>query len=633
MRFRTTLRLFLAVCILAGAIWFFERRSESEAKKRELEYSLFDSEAKDVSDFAFEHGNFRVVCSKEDGVWLIKSPLVARANVGEIERMLNLFVSIPKEEIIGPAQRRSRGLTLKDYGLLDPRARVTLGTRLGSRDVIMGYDAPLGDLMYVMYAGGKDVIAVHKSLRGVLPSNIEKLRDKHLLHGDAGMTSRLEIQRPGSFIQLAQVDGEWLIRQPISARADSGLVSRLLDDLYGLKATAFIWDPVIRPQSGLDDTVEIEGDATVANQTYHLTDDDASARVTVWVNGDEVGKELILGTASRESDKRIYAKLRDKDAIYTVDKVILDAVSVAMDDVRDKALYSYKPDVLLEVAFEKGDKKLILKRERNLSWMVVDPVKWPADNAVVKQMIQHIVLLRAESYVAVGATNLLEYGLEPCSYSITVSDKPAGDTPKSKLLIGKLSEDGQSVYGMFADSGEVMLLPSDMLESISLNPVDPLVYKDRTMLTISPESVTRLTLQKNGKEQSVILDDKGTWSVATGSSTNGMVNIEQSILAAALKSVLIYSSNLRAIRIEEHNPEDLEKYGLDKPSAVLTLGLASGEGIQKSLMIGDESGTDGRYVMVQGQDVVFVLATGVVNQLMQDLIKLSVKPESNEEKQ
>ena len=632
MRFRTTLRLFLAVCILAGAIWVIDRRSESEAKKRELEYSLFDSDAKAVSEFTFEHGDVHVVCSRESGVWQIKSPLVARADEGEVARILNLFVSIPKEEIIGPSQRRSRGLTLKDYGLLDPRARVILGTRLGTRDVIIGYNAPLGDLLYVMYAGGKDVIAVHKSLLDVLPTSIEKLRDRRLLHGDAGMTAKLEIQRPGLFIQLAQVDGEWLIRQPINARADSGLVSRLLDGLYGVEATSFIWDPVIKAQSDIDETVEVTGDATVANQTYHLTDDDASARITVWVNGDEIGKELVLGAAVRDREDRVYAKLRDKASIYSVDKAILDVFAVTMADIRDKALYSYKPDALLEMAFEKGDKKLVLNRQEDQSWMVIDPVKWPADNAVVKQRIQHVVLLSAQSYIEGGSTNLVEYGLAPCNYSISISDKPA-DKSNNKLLIGKLTEDGLSAYAMFDGTDEVMLLPADMLESIALNPVDPLVYKDRTMLTVLPSSVKRVTLQKNGREQAVMLDDKGVWSVVVAPSTNAMVNIVQNILPYALESVLIHSSNLRAVRIEEHNPESLEKYGLDKPSHVLTLGLASDEGIQKSLMIGGMSGTDGSYVMVQGQDVVFVLAKTVVDQLTQDLVKLSVGPESNEEKQ
>jgi hypothetical protein len=649
MRFKTTLHLFLAVCILAGAIWFLERRSESDKKKRELTYSLFATDASEVFEFTLEKGDFHISCSKEDGIWQIKSPLIARADEGEVKRILNLFESIPKEEVITPAQRRSRGLTLKDYGLLDPRARVVLVSRLGVRDVIMGYDAPLGDLMYVMYAGGTDIMAVHKSFLGIFPEKLEKLRERRLLHGDVGMTSRLEIQSSGLFIQLAQVEGEWIIRQPITARADAGKVSRLLDSLYSMQASSFVWDPIIKQQADLEEPVDMKKDTTVASEVYGLSEENASVRIIVWVNGDEVGKELILGAEVKGQKDKVYAKLRDKESVYSVAKKIRDTFNVTLDNLRDRALYSYKPEDLMRVCFEKGDKKLVLRREAKQPWMLADPVKWRADNAVVKQALQQVVSLVAQSYVDVEATNLVEYGLAPCNFSIALSDEPESEpgikgsddikpvatdeeaSQRSRLLVGKPSKDGKSIYVMFEGTAEVMTVPSYAVANLALNPIDPLVYMDRMMLAVSPPEVKRISLVKNGKEQVVVLDDKGVWSVSVASSTNVPSNVEHKVLLLSVENVLINSANLRATRIEEHNPEDLSKYGLDKPSELLTLGLASDEGIQKSVMLGGVSQAGGRYAMVQGQDVVFVLRKDVAGQLNQDLMRSSVRPEVNEE--
>ncbi len=649
MKFKTTLHLFLAVCILAGAIWFLERRSESDKRKRELTYSLFATDASEVFEFTLEKGDFHISCSKEDGIWQIKSPLIARADEGEVERILNLFGSIPKEEIITPAQRRSRGLSLKDYGLLDHRARVVLVSRLGVRDVVMGYDAPLGDLMYVMYAGGTDIMAVHKSFLGIFPEKLEKLRERRLLHGDVGMTSRLEIQSSGLFIQLAQVEGEWIIRQPIMARADGGKVSRLLDSLYSMQASSFVWDPIIKQQTDLEEAVDMKKDTAVASEVYGLSEENASARITVWVNGDEVGKELILGAEVKGQKDKVYAKLRDKESVYSVEKKIRDTFNVTLDDLRDRAIYSHKPEDLMRVCFEKGDEKLVLRREAKQLWMLVDPVKWRADNAVVKQVLQQVLSLVVQSYIDVDATNLIEYGLAPCSFSIALSDESESETDikepgdikpvaededvskKSRLLVGTPSKDGKSIYVMFEGSSEVMMIPSYAMANLALDPIDPLVYMDRMMLAVSPPEVKRISLLKNGKEQVVVLDTKGVWSVSAVSSTNAPSNVEYKILLQSIEDVLINSANLRAIRIEEHNPEDLAKYGLDKPSALLTLGLASDEGIQKSVMLGGRSGVDGRYAMVQGQDVVFVLKKDIAGQLIQDLMRSSVRPEVNEE--
>lgn len=649
MRFRTTLRLFLAVCVLAGAIWFSEQRSASEAKKRELTYSLFAVKGDEILDFSLERGTFHVTCIKDNGIWQIKSPLNARADEGEIKRILNLFESIPKEEIITSAQRRARGLSLSDYGLLDYRARVVLTTRLGVRDVLMGYDAPLGDLMYVMYAGGSDVIAVHKSFFGIIPDQIEKLRDRSLLHGEASETSRLEIQRQGLFIQLAQVEGKWMIRQPIIARADGGTITRLLDSLYEMKASSFVWDPIIRQESDLQAPVDMQTDTAVATETYSLRENDASARVTVWVNGDEVGKELIFGGEVKGDKDKVYAKLRDKESIYSVEKKMLDILAVTIQDIRDHALYSCSPEEILEIRFEQGDKKLTMSRNAAGSdWMIVDPVKWRADNTVVRQTLQQLISLRAQSYIDGGVTNQAGYGLDPCSFSITMSKKlptelvsdPADAktavkseevSGKTILRVGALANEGKFIFTRFEKSSEIMTVPVADLARMALNPVDPMVYMDRTMLKVATAEVKRISLLKAGKEQVVVLDDKGEWKVSVASVTNGTANLECKVVPDVINNILVNSANLSAIRIEKNNPENLALYGLDKPSAVLTLGLASAAGIQKSVMIGLVTKAGDSYVMVQGQDVVFSLNKEVVAQLTRDLMELSVKPESNEE--
>lgn len=622
MKFTTTLRLLLAVCALAGVIWLVEHRSEQEKKQKELEESLFGASADDIFEFTIERGDFHITCRQEKGEWGIISPLTARADEGEVRRILNLFEAAPKEEIITPSQRRARGLTLKDYGLLDHRARVVTMSRLGTKDLLMGAEAPLGELMYVMYAGGEDVMAVHRSLFNILPETVEKLRDRRMLHGETARTSRLEIQRPGMFIQLQRDRDKWMMRQPIIARADGGRITALLDRLYALKVSRFVWDPVGQPAPA---------------KSYGLKENEALVRTTIWLDGDEVGRELIIGSVTEKNDKEVYARSRDTESIYAVPGDIVDAFRFTLEELRDKALFLCEPEELVEVCFEKNDKKLVLTMDKTKGWTINEPVQWPADHSEVRNTLQGILSLRARSFMRCEGTNLVNYGFEPPTFSVKLTRAAAGQETlePARLVVGRLTEDGQGVYVRLNDSTEIMTVPVVDLRSLILDPVNPLTYRDRTMLAIPGNNVKRITLAKGGTEQTVSSANPGEWKVETPASTNAQAaGVRCDIVLPAIENILFSVANLRALRIEKHNPEDLARYGLDKPGELLTIGLAGGEGIQKSIMLGAEAGHGGRYAMVQGQDVVFVLDAGTVRESTNDIVKISqLGPEQNEEKE
>jgi len=99
-------------------------------------------------------------------------------------------------------------------------------------------------MIYVKSASSDDVISAPKSLLSLIPDNMEKLRDRTILTGDAERTVRIEIQRPSAgIIQLVRGRTGWLIQQPASLRADGAKVARMLDAIYGLRAEKFVWDP------------------------------------------------------------------------------------------------------------------------------------------------------------------------------------------------------------------------------------------------------------------------------------------------------------------------------------------------------------------------------------------------------
>jgi hypothetical protein len=105
--------------------------------------------------------------------------------------------------------------------------------------------------------------------------------------------------------------------------------------------------------------------------------------------------------------------------------------------------------------------------------------------------------------------------------------------------------------------------------------------------------------------------ESGEWGAA-GAAT-------QAVNQAVLDDVLALASNLRALRIECHNPRHLESYGLDRTGTTLSFSLSGKEGIQRTLILGFRARMDGVFAMIQGQDVVFVLTNSVAELLTRDL--------------
>lgn len=642
MRFRTTLWLLLCTGLLLCAVWFTRQRLEREdAEDRDVDRFL-SSVAEDVQLLSVHTADVDIEAFRKGSTstWFLRQPLAARADKGEIDRILSVLETLSGREVVSSSQRDARDLTLADYGLLEPRARIVIGDRIRRRTLLVGDDAPLGDLVYVRVVGESEVVAVPKALLTVIPAGAEVLRDRALFHGDVARTSRLEIQSAGTgFIQLLRNADGWSIQQPISTRADSGRIEEMLDVLFSAVAGKFVWDPpaqdtgnVITPMAATDVTAESR------IEPYGLGEDE-SVRVAVWINGNEVGEELLLGKPLDESKELVYAKKKDGDSIYGVDKKLLSAFSVSVNDMRERTVFKVDPERVGYFAVEKDDHKVVLVKKPETGWWIVEPLQAPADNHVVSDAIGKLTRWEASAFVEGETTNLAAFGLAPPAWSIQlgvesplttapVTDEEAADDapPREvkveipeRLYISLPVEDRETVYASYAASDTVIEMPAAMVGDLRMDPQNALIFRDRTMLAVPVDNVVRLTLTRGGKEQTVSRDDDGAWTKTVSS--------DETVVAKVVDDALFMVANLRALRIEAQDIADLSMYGLDPPGAMLTLGLTGDGGIQKSVLIGNSAGMDGVYAMVKGQDILFVLPGGLVKALTRDITAPVPAPE------
>lgn len=633
MKGTTTLWLLVLALLLGGLIWLGERERSRKPAPGVRENRIIKFDPATISDVTIEKGDVRLRLVRKDAAWYLVQPVQGRADSGEIDRILGIIETLPRRETITAEERHQRDLELSDYGFAPPRARFILQGGQDRHEFLIGGDAPMGDSIYVKSAAGEDIASAPKDLLTLIPENVEKLRDRTILTGDAERTVRVEIQRPGSgVVQLVRGRTGWMIQQPVSLRADGSRVAKMLDAVYGLRAEKFVWDPPPPDQGSVSGEAPAELGAGARLETYGLAADTAQLRIQVWATGEQSGKELLIGKPVDETGTLVYAKRRELAPVYAVPASAVSALTCGVNELRDRNLFAIEAESVRYLLLQEGDRKLALQRDAKNLWNVVEPVQWKADDNFVNDIVLNLTRLRVDAVVEGADTNLAAFGLEPPAFSLVAMDHPpaaqsnatsevkapAGDAaateePPTRFLVGSALEGKNNGYVMAENSRTILAVAASSLAPLRFALTDPLLYRDRTMLAIPRGSVWKITLQKGGREQAALRGDSGGWSAASqpGSAVN----------EAVVADVLGLVEKLRALRIENQAVKNPVTYGLDRTGITLTFSLSGKEGIQKTLILGFRARTDGIYATVQGQDVVFVLANSVAERLVADLLR------------
>ncbi|MGQ9661837.1 MAG: DUF4340 domain-containing protein [Kiritimatiellia bacterium] len=630
MTFRTTLRLFVAVLVLGLVVWISRTRIEPPWTGEGERAPLFARTGREVSYLSLEGTNFVAECEKRDGEWWLRRPLVARADEEEVLRILSILESAIRTVTVPETEYRKRELTLADYGLEAPRMRFVVYDGLLQQELLVGRDSPVGDVVYVKLKHNPDIFGTSRDLLAALPSHVEQLRSRKIIEGDATRVYRLEIHRQGEggFVQLMRAGTEWSIQQPLVAKADGGRIAEMLSALFSLRVVRFVWDP---PPAETPSELRFERTGTVlpaeSMPSGNVAPDEPTVRISLWLRGVEKRQDLLLEGPAGENSREIFARRGGEASLYTVDRRIFDIFSVTANDLRDRSLFTTAAKDVCWLTLETGAVSLMFKKESARGWEIVSPVKWHADGAVVEELLQRLLRLKIATFVDGVVTNFANFGLQPPALTIrlgTTANVEFGvGTPAEgeTLLIGNFRGDSPFVYVKRADRPNVYEVRAESLRWVSDIPADPLRYFDRTILTLPREAVKRISLLKDGVNQTVEIKENKRWVAVEPPLFEPITN--------AIEEVLFHAANLQAASIEALHPADLSPYGLDKPGAVLTFGLTPEQGIQKSLLIGGRKGDKGVFAMIPGQNLILILKEDVVSSFTRNLTAPVSVPETN----
>jgi len=613
MSWKPTLWIFILVVLAALFIFVFERKTDSPSRALPMETPLLQFSPGTVSRLSVSVGTNGVECVRREGQWFLVKPMEARADEARIKRVIEALENGRIRETLRPERLEQRRLTLASFGLETPRARLLVGNELREDEVLVGDEAPLGDLVYLQIKGNPDVLGVSFKVSDVLPIDLDALRDRSVFPTGLKKVTRLEMKHPGGFVQLALREGQWRIQQPIDARADNKRVEQLIQSLMALKIGDFT-------------AVEAPSDPAV----YGLTVDESVMQISLTPEGARAPLTLMVGKARQDLPELVYAKISDVSSICSIHRDVLALQAVKVESLRDRRLCDADPAEIVSIVLREGDSKLVLEKNEKSGWVILEPFRFKADSKAVGGLLKAVCNLKMAESSGGGVTNLFagSPALLPCRLALA-SVLPSSVATNPAVV--PVSEGGSWTYRFGVPAaGSNSLVYCEETKSWSdvqpqeLNTVwpkswqplvlgDPRPYMDCRMIEIAAEQVRRITLARSGREETVTFGSDGIWLVDSPP--------EGQILKGAIPAVLSLAASLRAERIESMNATNVLSYGFDESSPRITFGLTGTNGIQKTVLIGGACGSNGIYAMIQGQDVVFVLKKEMAQSLSRPLVE------------
>ncbi|HEY2663538.1 MAG TPA: DUF4340 domain-containing protein [Candidatus Binataceae bacterium] len=344
---------------------------------------------------------------------------------------------------------------------------------------------------------------------------------------------KINLKYPDHEIELDRAGGgKWQIVKPIKTDADKTASDNLATAIAG----AVVKKTVDETPSGLApyglDKPEVVVTVTTKNKGT--------------LPGIEVGKTTPVGFSA-------YIKTTDKPAVTLTESAFPAGMKKTVADLRDRELMTFNVDDVKKIKIEREGAPEIDLVKNGDQWTIDKPSKYSADSTQVRTVLSGLANAKVDSFIDDEPADVSRYGLLKPRLTVTVAT--ANDS--QSLLFGqKQSEQGKD--GIYVRRGE--RAPVYTVHGYVMSDADKSIFdlRDKTVLSLLPSTVARISFSAGGKSFAVAKAQNGRWQVSDG--------VKGEADSAAIERFMDQVSGLRATSIVADPIADPKPYGIDHPS-------------------------------------------------------------------
>ena len=376
--------------------------------------------------------------------------------------------------------------------------------------------------------------------RQITVNSIGKLKAIPISNADA--VNKLILSTNGTKIVLARNNDKiWEITEPIQDRADSNIVTKMLEAITTLKKFEIKEDDTQGKDMGIDD-------AAVSLEIFQ--NNEYTGKVTF---GDETG---LSGTvyANWSSDKVNDSFFCWADARNEID--------ISFDKLRDPQLVKSLIEEIqeIEVSDETGSSLSVIRKSEKSDWIIDKPLNTGTDSKRINEWLSNIVNLTSQNFIDNSESITASY-----FNSIYKSIKVKRFDNDEFIIIDFAKSDIQNEsYVRVTDRpGIIFKTGSEAIRSIDLNPN---TIRDKRLIPFNPKSVIAMNIEAKPDYKVNLLQDNNGWQIVENSSKT----------KADRQRIYKILESLSSEKVEEFVADaagNLKPWGLNQPTLKVSLKL------------------------------------------------------------
>lgn len=252
----------------------------------------------------------------------------------------------------------------------------------------------------------------------------------------------------------------------------------------------------------------------------------------------------------------------------------------------------------IHVHSESGD-STVLKKDRD-GWKITEPIAAAAQESEATGIANALTQLEIARVIDENPANLVEYGLG--APRIEIQFKAEGDKAFRKLLVGQKTPTGANLFAKKNDDKRVFTIAAFQDQTFNRSTFD---LRDKTVVKLDRDKVDHVEVDAGNKTLE-LAKAGGDWKLVKPLQAPADLGAAEGLIGK------VQSAQMKSIVTENATPADLKKYGLDKPSATVTLGLGSAKA---SLLLGGKSENGAVYAKDASKPVVMTVDSMLVDDL------------------
>ena len=344
---------------------------------------------------------------------------------------------------------------------------------------------------------------------------------------------KLTLKRPSETLTFKRDDkGEWMIVEPIEAKADTFEVNGLVDAFADLKI-----DRVVEKTGGDPKKYEIP-----------------KIEVSLWVKGRDKPVRVLLGPPNK-IDATVYAQKEGDPRIVLLPSTLTTPLEKKLFDFRQKDVFKFETkDVTAISVAAKGARWEAAKKDDE--WMLLAPLKALAKDGKMIGLLDSLSGLKAKEFAAEDkkAEDLKKYGLDKPEYTVTL--KMPGANKEMAFAFHKADD---KTYVTTSQSTKIIIPEADVLPDLEKKPAD---LRESKVAAFNSWQAGKLILKKGPLALTITKAPNDKWYFDAAQ--------KEEADASKVDSFIRKIESLEATEFVD-GPKSLGEFGLDKPEAEVTV--------------------------------------------------------------